>query len=93
VPAPERGLLARLDTLDALVADRRGLALLPDGRPAAAEARLLPWRALVGLWSWAVQRDGGRQVVGQVAGGSSVRNVGLWPRGAAPAVDHLEGVL
>jgi hypothetical protein len=40
VPTPDRGLLARLDTLVALVADRHGLALLPDGRLAAAEARL-----------------------------------------------------
>jgi hypothetical protein len=39
VPSPERGLLARLDALVALVADRHGLALLPDGRLAAAEAR------------------------------------------------------
>src|SRR5215207_8148789 len=40
VPTPDRGLLARLDTLVTLVADRHGLALLPDGRLAAAEARL-----------------------------------------------------
>jgi hypothetical protein len=33
-------LLARLDALVALVADRHGLALLPDGRLAAAEARV-----------------------------------------------------
>jgi hypothetical protein len=39
VPPPDRGLLARLDALVALVADRHGLALLPDGRLAAAEAR------------------------------------------------------
>ena len=37
---PEQGLLARLDALVALVADRQGLALLPDGRLAAAEARV-----------------------------------------------------
>jgi hypothetical protein len=36
----DRGLLARLDTLVALVSDRHGLALLPDGRLAAAEARV-----------------------------------------------------
>jgi hypothetical protein len=36
----DRGLLARLDALVALVADRHGLALLPDGRLAAAEARV-----------------------------------------------------
>ena len=36
---PEQGL-ARLDALVALVADRQGLALLPDGRLAAAEARV-----------------------------------------------------
>jgi hypothetical protein len=40
VPSPERGLLARMDALVALVADRHGLALLPDGRLAAAEARV-----------------------------------------------------
>ena len=36
----DRGLLARLDTLVELVADRHGLALLPDSRLAAAEARV-----------------------------------------------------
>jgi hypothetical protein len=40
VPPKDRGLLARLDALVALVADRHGLALLPDGRLAAAEARI-----------------------------------------------------
>jgi hypothetical protein len=40
VPPKDRGLLARLDALVALVADRHGLALLPDGRLAAAEARV-----------------------------------------------------
>jgi hypothetical protein len=40
VPSKDRGLLARLDALVALVADRHGLALLPDGRLAAAEARV-----------------------------------------------------
>ena len=40
MPSPERGLLARLDALVAFVADRHGLALLPDGRLAAAEARV-----------------------------------------------------
>jgi hypothetical protein len=40
VPPNDRGLLARLDALVALVADRHGLALLPDGRLAAAEARV-----------------------------------------------------
>ncbi len=40
MPSPERGLLARLDALVALAADRHGLALLPDGRLAAAEARV-----------------------------------------------------
>jgi hypothetical protein len=38
VPSQDRGLLARLDALVELVADRHGLALLPDGRLAAAEA-------------------------------------------------------
>jgi hypothetical protein len=40
VPSHDRGLLARLDALVALVADRHGLALLPGGRLAAAEARV-----------------------------------------------------
>jgi hypothetical protein len=40
VPPRKRGLLAHLDALVALVADRHGLALLPDGRLAAAEARM-----------------------------------------------------
>jgi hypothetical protein len=39
VPPTDRGLLARLDALVALTADRHGLALLSDGRLAAAEAR------------------------------------------------------
>jgi hypothetical protein len=39
VPANDRGLLARLDALVELAADRHGLALLPGGRLAAAEAR------------------------------------------------------
>jgi hypothetical protein len=40
VPSHDRGLLARLDALVELVADRHGLALLPGGRLAAAEARV-----------------------------------------------------
>jgi hypothetical protein len=40
VPPPDRGLLARMDALVELVAERHGLALLPDGRLAAAEARV-----------------------------------------------------
>jgi hypothetical protein len=40
VPPKDHGLLARLDTLVALVVERHGLALLPDGRLAAAEARV-----------------------------------------------------
>jgi hypothetical protein len=40
VPPTDRGLLAHLDALVALVADRHGLALLPDGRLAAAEVRM-----------------------------------------------------
>jgi hypothetical protein len=40
VPPIDRGLLARLDALVALIADRHGLALLSDGRLAAAEARV-----------------------------------------------------
>jgi hypothetical protein len=39
MPSPDRGLLARLDALVELAADRHGLALLPGGRLAAAEAR------------------------------------------------------
>jgi hypothetical protein len=40
VPPTNRGLLARLDALVELAADRHGLALLPDGRLAAAEVRV-----------------------------------------------------
>jgi hypothetical protein len=40
VPPQDRGLLARLHALVELAADRHGLALLPDGRLAAAEARV-----------------------------------------------------
>jgi hypothetical protein len=40
VPPHDRGLLARLDALVELTADRHGLALLSDGRLAAAEARV-----------------------------------------------------
>jgi hypothetical protein len=40
VPSPDRGLLARLDALVELAADRHGLALAPGGRLAAAEARV-----------------------------------------------------
>ena len=40
MPSSDRGLLARLDSLVELVADRHGLALLPGGRLAAAEARV-----------------------------------------------------
>ena len=40
MPPTDRGLLARLDALVALVVERHGLALLPGGRLAAAEARM-----------------------------------------------------
>ena len=40
MPPDDRGLLARLDALVELAADRHGLALLPGGRLAAAEARV-----------------------------------------------------
>ncbi len=40
MPSQDRGLLARLDALVDLAADRHGPALLPDGRMAAAEARV-----------------------------------------------------
>jgi len=32
-----------------------------------------------------------RPAVGLLAGGSSARNVGLWPRAREPVVDYLEG--
>jgi hypothetical protein len=62
VPPKDRGLLARLDALVELVADRHGLALLPDGRLAAAEARVAAHAAgLAGSTSGrgrtAVERD------------------------------------
>jgi hypothetical protein len=40
VPPQNRGLLARLDALVEVAADRHGLALVPGGRLAAAEARV-----------------------------------------------------
>jgi hypothetical protein len=40
VPSQNRGLLARIDALVTLAANRHGLALLPSGRLAAAEARM-----------------------------------------------------
>jgi hypothetical protein len=40
VPPQNHGLLARLDALVELAADRHGLALVPGGRLAAAEARV-----------------------------------------------------
>jgi hypothetical protein len=40
VPPTHRGLLDRIDALVELAADRHGLALLSDGRLAAAEARV-----------------------------------------------------
>jgi hypothetical protein len=40
VPPHDLGLLARLDALVELAADRHGLALLPGGRLAAAESRV-----------------------------------------------------
>jgi hypothetical protein len=62
--SPDHGLLARLDALVELVADRHGLALLPDGRLAAAEARvaaravgLAPARGPMGRSSGLAQRD------------------------------------
>jgi hypothetical protein len=48
VPSPDRGLLARLDALVQLAADRHGLALLPGGRLAAAEARVAARAAEIG---------------------------------------------
>jgi hypothetical protein len=48
VPSTDHGLLARLDALVALAADRHGLALLPDGRLAAAEARMAARAAGIG---------------------------------------------
>ena len=48
MPSPDRGLLARLDALVQLAADRHGLALLPGGRLAAAEARVAARAAGIG---------------------------------------------
>jgi hypothetical protein len=62
VPPNDHGLLARLDALVALVADRHGLALLPDGRLAAAEARVAVQAAGLAAPAGAgpVARPGGR---------------------------------
>ena len=48
MPSHDRGLLARLDALVELAADRHGLALLPGGRLAAAEARVAARAAGIG---------------------------------------------
>jgi hypothetical protein len=48
VPSSDRGLLARLDNLVELAAGRHGLALLPGGRLAAAEARVAARAAGIG---------------------------------------------
>jgi len=48
VPSHDRGLLARLDAVVDLAADRHGLALLPGGRLAAAEARVAARAAGIG---------------------------------------------
>jgi hypothetical protein len=67
VPSQEphdRGLLARLDALVELAVDRHGLALLPGGRLAAAEARmaarvigLAPTRGTTARASGVTQRE------------------------------------
>ena len=64
MPPTDRGLLARLDALVELAADRHGLALLPGGRLAAAEARaaaraagLTPTRGSTARGSAPAQRD------------------------------------
>jgi hypothetical protein len=64
VSSPDLGLLARLDALVELAAERHGLALLPDGRLAAAESRaaaravgLAPARGPTGRGSGLAQRD------------------------------------
>jgi hypothetical protein len=49
VPSSDRGLLARLDALVELAAERHGLALLPGGRLAAAEARVAARTTGLGL--------------------------------------------
>ena len=48
VPLSDLGLLARLDALVELAADRHGLALLPGGRLAAAESRVAARAAGIG---------------------------------------------
>ena len=48
MPSHDRGLLARLDAVVDLAADRHGLALLPGGRLAAAEARVAARAAGIG---------------------------------------------
>jgi hypothetical protein len=65
MPSQDRGLLARLDTLVELVADRHGLALLPDGRLAAAEARVAARATGLAAATRAgpAARPGGRAVV------------------------------
>jgi hypothetical protein len=67
VPPTHRGLLARIDALVALVADRHGLALLPDGRLAAAEARVA-----VRATGLAARRSRGPRIHRDATGGGGV---------------------
>jgi hypothetical protein len=64
MPPRHRGLLARLDALVALAADRHGLALLPDGRLAAAEAR-------VAIQATGLARPAGAAMAGATPAGAS----------------------
>jgi hypothetical protein len=72
VPSPDRGLLARLDALVELAADRHGLALLPGGRLAAAEARVAAQAAGLAPATRGTSTRGGSATRGPTAAGSAL---------------------
>jgi hypothetical protein len=101
VPSHDRRLLARLDALVELTADRHGLALLPDGRLVAAEARVAGFappgrpgrgapttqREAVELLRAVAEGVGLLRVRGDRLEATSLRNAGL--RSTNPSVPAL----
>jgi hypothetical protein len=72
VPPTDRGLLARLDALVELAADRHGLALLPGGRLAAAEARVAARAAGLTPTTRGTSSGGASAARGPAAAGSAL---------------------
>jgi hypothetical protein len=86
IPPANGGLLARLDILIDLVADRRGLALDPGGRLAAAEARLVAEALELVPPSGGEGGPGGGGDLGAVGGSGAVGDPGgLGGGGGSPA--------